>query len=111
MSTLELGAAVEAAAKSFFDCGQAQRRDDGRKREDGRPFQWDEDVTAIDQHGFREFVLPIVDAAAVAIEAQVREMVAAEIEAACYPHTFQSIADVECPACTKAARIARGVTA
>jgi len=51
-----------------------------------------------------------LETAAPLIEAQVREMVAGEIEAACYPHTFQSIADVECPACTKAARIARGVT-
>lgn len=57
----DLTAAVDAAARAHFDRGQAQRRDDGRKRPDGQPWQF-EDLTPLDQHALREFVAPIVAA-------------------------------------------------
>jgi hypothetical protein len=58
----DLTTAVDAGARAHFDRLQADRRDDGRKRPDGRPWQW-EDLRPIDQHALREFVLPIVTAA------------------------------------------------
>ena len=62
----DLTAAVDAGARAHFDRTQTERRDDGRKRPDGQPWQW-EDLRAIDQHAYRSFVLPIV---AAAIEAE-----------------------------------------
>jgi hypothetical protein len=57
----DLTSAVTAGARAHFDRVQADRRDDGRKRPDGRPWQWD-DLRLIDQHAYRTFVLPIVTA-------------------------------------------------
>ena len=57
----DLTTAVDAAARAHFDRIQAQRLDSGRLRDDGRPWQWD-DLTAIDKHALRAFVVPIVTA-------------------------------------------------
>lgn len=54
--------AVERAAIAWFDRGQAQRMDAGRKRPDGGPWQWD-DLTESDKRGYRALVAPIVSAA------------------------------------------------
>lgn len=58
----DLTTAVDAGARAHFDRIQAQRRDEGRKRDDGQSWQWD-DLRAIDKHAYRTFVLPIVTAA------------------------------------------------
>lgn len=52
-------AAVEAAARAWFDRGQAQRLDEGRKRPDGKRWRW-EDLTEDDRVGYRALVQPIV---------------------------------------------------
>ena len=57
----DLSAAVDAGARAWFDRVQAQRRDEYRKRDDGKPWQW-EDLTAIDRHAYRSLALPIVTA-------------------------------------------------
>jgi hypothetical protein len=57
----DLTAAVDAGARAWFDRAQGQRRDDGRLRPDGKPWQW-EDLTAIDRHAYRSLALPIVTA-------------------------------------------------
>lgn len=56
-----MSAAIEAAAKAWFDRGQAQRLDEGRKRPDGHRWQW-EDLTEDDRRGYRALVKPIVAA-------------------------------------------------
>lgn len=53
---------VEAGARAWFNRQQAIRRDDGRLRPDGKPWQW-EDLTADDQHAYRALARPIVEAA------------------------------------------------
>ena len=65
----DLTAAVDAGARAHFDRTQAERRDDGRKRPDGQPWQW-EDLRTIDQHAYRSFVLPIVAAAVRVVDAE-----------------------------------------
>jgi len=61
MST-DLDRAVTAAARAHHDRLQAQRRDDGRLRPDGQPWQW-EDLAALDQDALRHYVRPLVAAA------------------------------------------------
>jgi len=61
----DLTAAVDAGARAWFTRVQAQRRDEGSKRPDGQPWQW-EDLTPMDQHAYRAIVLPIVTAAVAA---------------------------------------------
>jgi hypothetical protein len=57
-----VSAAVEAAARAWFDRGQAQRLDAGRKRPDGQAWQW-EDLTEDDRRAYQSIVEPIVAAA------------------------------------------------
>lgn len=52
---------LEAAARAWFDRVQAERRDAGRKRPDGGPWQW-EDLTDHDRAAYRALVTPIVAA-------------------------------------------------
>ena len=60
----DLTRAVDAAARAVFDRNQAARLDAGRDNPaTGRRWTFD-DLTKIDQHAFRAFVLPIVTAAA-----------------------------------------------
>lgn len=59
----DLTAAVEAAARAWHARIQAGRMDAGRFKDDGTPITWD-DLTPLDQHAYREIVLPIVTAAA-----------------------------------------------
>ena len=70
--TIDLTDAVTAAARASHKRTQDARMDAGRLKDDGTPITWD-DLTPHDQHAYREFVLPIVTAAAPLIEAQVRE--------------------------------------
>lgn len=54
---------IEAAAKAWFDRGQAQRLDPGRKNEaTGNRWQWD-DLNEADRVAYRALVGPIVRAA------------------------------------------------
>lgn len=62
LEPLDRTAAVEAAARSLFDRNQAGRKDGGRFDDDGTPWTF-EHLTPIDQHAYREFVTPLVDAA------------------------------------------------
>lgn len=66
MTEPDLTAAVEAAARAWFDRQQDGRMDAGRFREDGQLWQW-EDLTPLDQHAYRSLVLPIVTATAKAL--------------------------------------------
>ena len=59
--SIDLTTATTAAARAWFDRGQRDRLDEGRKRPDGRRWQW-EDLTPMDQHAYRSLVLPIVTA-------------------------------------------------
>lgn len=52
---------LDAAARAWFDRGQAQRLDAGRKRPDGQSWQWD-DLTEDDRRAYRALVAPIVEA-------------------------------------------------
>ena len=61
----DLTAAVDAGARAWFTRVQAQRRDEGSKRPDGQPWQW-EDLTASERHAYRSLALPIVTAAVAA---------------------------------------------
>ena len=70
MTDLDLTEAVEAAARAWFERGQAGRMDAGRLNDDGTPIRW-EQIT--DQHAYRELVLPIIHAAAPHIAEQVRQ--------------------------------------
>lgn len=54
-------AATEAAARAWFDRQQGERRDAGRKRDDGALWHW-EDLTKDDQRAYRAIVAPIVAA-------------------------------------------------
>jgi hypothetical protein len=54
-----IDAAIEAGARAWFDRIQAQRLDSGRKRPDGRLWQW-EDLTDDDQRAYRALAEPIV---------------------------------------------------
>ena len=69
MTDLDLTEAVDAAARAWFERGQAGRMDAGRLNDDGTPIRW-EQIT--DQHAYRELVSPIVHAAAPHIAKQVR---------------------------------------
>lgn len=69
MTDLDLTEAVEAAARAWFERGQAGRMDAGRLNNDGTPIRW-EQITDMDRHAFREIVLPIVAAAVPFIVAQ-----------------------------------------
>lgn len=53
---------LETGAKAWFDRVQAQRLDAGRKRPDGRAWQWD-DLTESDRVGYRALVRPVVESA------------------------------------------------
>lgn len=59
----DLTTAVDAAARAHFDRIQAERLDDERLVDPttGRPWRW-EDLTALDKHALRSFVVPIVTA-------------------------------------------------
>lgn len=70
MSDIDLTEAVDAAARVAW-------REDGEKSHG----QW-EAQTRMTRHVMREFITPVVAAAAPLIEAAVREQVAREIEAA-----------------------------
>lgn len=59
----DLTAAVDAAAHALFTRQQAGRMDAGRFKDDGTPITWD-DITALDRHALREFVTPLIAAAA-----------------------------------------------
>ena len=73
MTDLDLNDAVEAAARAWFERGQAGRMDAGRLNDDGTPIRW-EQITDMDRHAYRELVRPIVHAivAAPHIAEQVR---------------------------------------
>ena len=71
MTDLDLTEAVEAAARAWFERGQAGRMDAGRLNDDGTHIRW-EQIGPLDQHAYRELVLPIVHAAAPHIAEQVR---------------------------------------
>ena len=71
MTDLDLTDAVEAAARAWFERGQAGRMDAGRLNDDGTHIRW-EQIGRLDQHAYRELVLPIVHAAAPHIAEQVR---------------------------------------
>ena len=71
MTDLDLTEAVEAAARAWFERGQKGRMDAGRLNDDGTPIRW-EQIGRLDQHAYRELVLPIVHAAAPHIAEQVR---------------------------------------
>ena len=71
MTDLDLTDAVEAAARAWFERGQAGRMDAGRLNADGTHIRWDQ-ITDMDRHAYRELVLPIVHAAAPRIAEQVR---------------------------------------
>ena len=55
----DLTAAVDAGARAWFDRAQGQRRDDGRLRPDGKPWQW-EDLTEDYRKAYRALVRPVV---------------------------------------------------
>lgn len=57
-----LDAAIEAAARTWWQRGQNGRMDDGRFRDDGQLLTWD-DIREDDRHALRMFVRPIVEAA------------------------------------------------
>ena len=63
MTDLDLTDAVEAAARAWFERGQKGRMDAGRFNNDGTHIRW-EQIGRLDQHAYRELVLPIVHAAA-----------------------------------------------
>jgi hypothetical protein len=67
-------------------------------------------LTDRDWIAMRAFVTPLVTAAADVLDTRIREQVASDIEGACYPHKAKSAVDVDCPACSKAASIARGAS-
>lgn len=52
---------TDTAARAWFDHQQAQRRDHGSRRPDGKPWQW-EDLRPTDQLAVRQLVLPVVTA-------------------------------------------------
>lgn len=56
-----MSAAVERAARAWFDRQQATRMDAGAKRDDGKRWQWD-DLTEDDKRAYRAIVAPIVKA-------------------------------------------------
>ena len=70
MTDLDLTDAVEAAARAWFERGQAGRMDAGRFNDDGTHIRW-EQISPRDQHAYRELVSPIVHAAAPHIAEQV----------------------------------------
>ena len=71
MTDLDLTDAVEAAARAWFERGQAGRMDAGRLNDDGTHIRW-EQIGPLDRHAYRELVSPIVHAAAPHIAKQVR---------------------------------------
>ena len=73
MTDLDLTDAVEAAARAWFERGQAGRMDAGRLNDDGTHIRW-EQIGPLDRHAYRELVSPIVHAIAAAphIAKQVR---------------------------------------
>lgn len=97
--SIDLTAAVEAAAVAWFDRTQAGRKDDGRLNpQTGAPWTF-ADLPPIDQHAAREIALPLVAAAAPLIAGQI----AREIEAEAETYGSQSAVDTF----RIAARIAR----
>lgn len=57
---------VEAAARAWFDRGQAARMDGARRRPDGKSWQW-EDLTDHDRRAYCALVEPMVKAALEAV--------------------------------------------
>lgn len=59
---------IETAAKAWFDRGQADRRDDGRWRDDTQTQVWQwEDLTDHDRATYRAVMAPVADAIAAPI--------------------------------------------
>ena len=76
MTTVDLTAAVDAAARAHFHHVQAQRRDAARLDPGtGEPWQWG-DLSPADQHAYRSFVLPLVTAAAQVLTADLDDRLA-----------------------------------
>ena len=61
MSEISLGA-IEAGGRAWFEGLQSLRLDAGRRRPDGKRWQWD-DLTEDDRNAYRALAYPIVKAA------------------------------------------------